>query len=203
MRSIDKQLMLACAVLLLTACAGTPTRTGEPISALGKREGAIAEQSYKAAIDQMQQGRFAGAEKTLLEMTRRWPMLSGPYANLGLIYLRQGDPAKAEPVLSKAVAVNPKNGAAWNALGLVRRGKGDFEGAEQAYRQAISAAPESAEAHRNLGILYDLYLDRPKEALAEYRSCQRLTQDDDKALSQWIAVVEKRVKTGVAGRTRP
>ncbi len=195
--------MAIVAGLLLVGCTGIPMRSEAPSGgALSTGERAVAEQTYRKALEQIRRGRQVDGEKALIGMTHHWPAFSGPFANLGLIYLRRGDVAKAAPMLEKAVVLTPGNGAAWNALGLVRRQKGDFKGAEQAYRRAIAAAPEDPDGHRNLGILYDLYLDRPKAALTAYRACQRLMGGQDKEMARWIAVTERRVSTQVAGRER-
>ena len=64
-----------------------------------------------------------------------------------------------------------------------------------AYGKAIAADANYAPTHRNLGVLLDLYLQDPTEALAELEQYRRLT-GEDKPVSAWIA--ELRRRTGVA-----
>ena len=55
--------------------------------------------SYQQALRAIAQGNDEQAVSMLGAMTERYPSFSGPHANLGLIYLRQGDHARAEAAL--------------------------------------------------------------------------------------------------------
>jgi tetratricopeptide (TPR) repeat protein len=56
------------------------------------------------------------------------------------------------------------------SAGIYFRERGEFSRAESAYREALRIAPDHSDALFNLGILYELYLNRPAEAVAHYRT---------------------------------
>ena len=57
----------------------------------------------------MADGDDAQAEKILLKMTQDFPKLSGPQANLGIIYFRAKKMDKAEAAFLRAVEINSVN----------------------------------------------------------------------------------------------
>jgi tetratricopeptide (TPR) repeat protein len=82
---------------------------------------------------------------------------------------------------------------AMTGLGLAYRNTGRFELAEQAYRSALAADPAYAPAMLNLGVLLDLYLQQPAEALAQYEGYQATAAEPDAAVVNWIREVSIRV----------
>ena len=74
-----------------------------------------------------------------------------------------------------------------------------YNEAEQAYLRAIESDPSYALAHHNLGVLLDLYLHRPADALPHYRRYQDLLAEPDAAVGRWIIDLERRV--GVVDET--
>ena len=107
---------------------------------------------------------------------------------------RRGDLAAAAALLERALVVCSQCAAPWTALGVVQRRQGRFAEAEQSYRKALAADPGYADAAFNLGVLYELYLQRPELALAEYRHFRTLAADDTPAVEQWIGDLQRRVK---------
>ena len=80
---------------------------------------------------------------------------------------------------------------------MLYRESGDHARAEQAYRRALAAQPQYAPAQLNLGILYDLYLQRPHDAVAAYRS-YREAGGGDLIVEAWIREIEGRHGTRTA-----
>ncbi len=68
------------------------------------------------------------------------------------------------------------------------------EKAEEEYLNSISIQPDFPDPFLNLGILYEMYLDRPEEALKNYKEYVRLGGKREDVLV-WIEILEKR--TGV------
>jgi cellulose synthase operon protein C len=101
--------------------------------------------------------------------------------------LRPGRWAKVERAgggASPAVALNQQ------AIAL--REKGEFDKAREAYEAAIAADPAYAPASLNLGVLHDLYLGHPGQALELYNRYLALTPAGDAAVTKWVADVKRR-----------
>ena len=208
------KLALIATVLLLGACAGTPSRsTAEPPSA-SRPQGAptlpapnsaqtrVAQQRFDAALKLMRAGERDAALSAFQQLSRDFPQFSGPLTDLGILHAQAGQRGEAISTLSRAVLVNPRNAVAHNWLGSLYREGGDFARAEQAYRRAVDADPQYAPAHRNLGLLYELSLAQPQQALTHYREYQRLTTDEGSIVAAWIRRLESEVGIDVAGAPR-
>ena len=148
---------------------------------------------FDAAVLAMQERRFADAEVLLLELTAREPELSGPWANLGTVYLALDDPAAAQVAFRRAIEINPDNCAAYNEMGVMSRQSGDFLTAEANYLACVERVPDFREAYLNLGILYELYLGKLPEALAAYRTYQSLLEAPDRRVEGWVMDLERRL----------
>jgi hypothetical protein len=59
--------------------------------------------------------------------------------------------------------------------------------------RAIASDPDYALAHHNLGVLLDLYLHRPAEALQHYERYQELIAEPDATVGRWIIDLQRRV----------
>ncbi|MBU6261120.1 MAG: hypothetical protein KGO01_22105, partial [Burkholderiales bacterium] len=77
-----------------------------------------------------------------------------------------------------------------NQLGIAERRAGHFDAARRAYEGAIAADPQAAAPAVNLGILDDVYLGQPAQALALYRHAAEL--QPDARLGAWITELEHR-----------
>jgi Flp pilus assembly protein TadD len=148
---------------------------------------------FEDAVLAMRNQRFADAEILLLELTAREPELSGPWANLGTVYLALDDPPAARVAFQRAVEINPDNCAAYNQMGVMSRQSGDFITAEANYLACVERVPEFREAYLNLGILYELYLGKLPEALAAYRTYQSLLEAPDRRVDGWVMDLERRL----------
>lgn len=120
------------------------------------------------------------------------PELVAPQLNLAILYVDSGREAEAERLLMSLVEASPGVPEAWNQLGVLRRRAGRFEAADAAYRAALEADPEYAPAYRNRGVLLDLYLDRPEEAVQHYRRFVALTGDEE--VGRWVAELDLRIE---------
>lgn len=212
--------MLAMSVVVLAAqgCAVQPSQPGapqandagqqpaagagaaqDPSAAAEKTEDAVvaaAREAFAAALDAMEAGRWADAERRLRRLVSRYPDLSGAYANLGIACARQDKFKAAERAYNKAIELNPQSSAIHNHLGILYRRMGEFERAREAYAQALELDPDYTYAHLNLGILYDVYLRDYQQALEHYRSYQRQSKAQDEQVSMWIADIQRRTSQG-------
>lgn len=113
--------------------------------------------------------------------------------NQALADIKAGKLETAQTTLIALVADEPGLTNAQNNLGVVYRQLGKFKQAESAYQAALNADPDNAKAHLNLGILYDVYLQQPAQALAQYERYQALSKEKDKEVALWIADLKRRL----------
>jgi tetratricopeptide (TPR) repeat protein len=193
-------LVLLAVSVSLIGCAALPPQpspdTQAPPTAAAKRaeEPAIppaASARYEAALAALKAGKFAEAEPALRALTREYPKLSGPYANLGILYFRQAKLTLAAEMLGRAIELNPSQAGYFNQLGIVHRHAGEFAKAREAYEEALALDPLHAEAQLNLGILHDLYLWEPSRALSYYQRYLELHPRDD-MVQKWIVDISRR-----------
>jgi Tfp pilus assembly protein PilF len=149
-------------------------------------------QRHAEAIAAIDAERYDEAEAALEEVVAAAPELIGPRINLAILYLRAARLEEAQAALEQALALEPGSAAAETQLGIVLRKRGRFAEAEQAYLAALAADPGYANAHYNIGVLYDLYLQRPTEALAHYEQFQALSGAPDEQVAKWIADLSRR-----------
>jgi len=126
---------------------------------------------------------------------------------LGIVYKRRGQLDKAISEYTLAITLSQKAPPVptvrsgtfdlYNNLGIAYREKGEFKKAEEAYRKSIELNPSFSPAYYNLGVLYDLYFNRPSDALRNYREYEKLT-GQNQTVEVWIQDLEQRTGTGRA-----
>lgn len=120
------------------------------------------------------------------------PSTAGPQFDAAVLAETQGNPTQAESALQNVLQKAPNYAPALDELGVVLRNLGRFGEAEKAYRAALEADPESVRTRRNLGVLLDLYLDRPAEAIPEWKKAIEL-EGTDKELESWVTEASHRI----------
>jgi tetratricopeptide (TPR) repeat protein len=191
---------LIALALLAAGCAAPGEPRPDTQAPAARRAPAVAEapvspelqRDYDRALGAMRNGNDKDAERMLLALTRKAPDLSGPYANLGLLYRRVGRNAEAIAALERAIAINPRRAVYYNELGICYRQEGKFDQARRSYRKSLETDSLYAPAHLNLAILYDLYLQEPKEALPHYQRYRELVPAEAATVSKWIIDLERR-----------
>ena len=153
------------------------------------------QRDFARALSAMKRGRYQDAESALLALTRSYPELSGPYANLGIVYFHLGKIPEATEALKKAIGLNPDRAAYYNQLGIVYRQGGQLDKAREAYLKALQIDPNYPYSHLNIGILYDLYLQDAAKALQHYERYQSLLPAADAQVSKWIVDLKRRSQT--------
>jgi tetratricopeptide (TPR) repeat protein len=174
------------------SAAAQPSTPAVPATAAPVVPPAVAAR-FQEALAAAERGESAVAEQTFAALATEAPAFAGAPLNLGVLHARAGRWADAETALVEATRRNPQNAAAHAQLGLVYRELGRFGDAEQAYRRALDLDPANGRAHRNFGVLLDLYLQQPDEALSHYETALSLQGGEDKQISAWIAEIRQRV----------
>jgi len=188
---------LAAALMLALAACTTPAPRPALTPAVAPRPAPPAPPSsgdadarFKNALALLKNGQVAAGRDLLLALARENPELSAPLTALGMVYAQGRQRDQAIATFSKAVAANPANAIALNWLGSLQREAGNYAAAEQAYRRALAVRPDYAAVHLNLGILYDVSLQRPQQALASYRSYLQYAGSENLIVSAWIRELE-------------
>lgn len=147
---------------------------------------------FKVAIGFMNEQKFDLAEKHFIKMTVDYPLISGSFANLGIIYSQRKEWDKAEAMLKQASDKNSKNIKILNQLGYVYRQQGTFDKAEECYLKAIELDPSDSAAYLNLGVLFDIYMGKLVKASEYYQKYQGLQGTPDRRVAGWIVDINRR-----------
>lgn len=186
------------AALVLAACGGgqatkpgtpqgnQPQQTQAQQPAKGPDKG-DPEQRFQAALQLMKDKKQDEAKDAFAKLAQDFPQYSGPLNDLGVLQAQSKQRDLAVASFNRAVSVNAKDDFAWAWLGILYRENGDYVRSEQAYLKAIALKSDNPITHLNLGILYDAYMRRPQDALAQYREYQRVAGKDSKPIvTAWI-----------------
>lgn len=147
---------------------------------------------YVKALQTIRGGEYEKALIMLQSLSSRFPELSGPLVNQGIIHMELEEYGDAEDRLREALEVNSKNPYAHNALGVVLREQGKFDEALEHYRQALVLDPKYARAHFNIAVLAELYMQDLTLALQHFRAYQDLQKQPDQNVANWITDLERR-----------
>lgn len=189
-------------VLFLAGCAGTSLQPSTPyveehteIKGQPVKVAITPSQrnAYARALKSLQGNNYKQAEQQLLQLIRQNPQLSGPHANLAIVYLRTRRYEAAVASFAKSIELNPRRAEVYNQLGVALRQLGRFEEARAAYVKALSLKPDYASAHLNIGILYDLYLRQLHKALHHYERYQAIAGEDRK-VKLWIVDIQRQME---------
>lgn len=171
----------------------SPGRYGKgELPELSVPAGGVAPPAFDNAVASLKAQNYAAAEAGFKSLVKDVPALPGALVNLGLTYRQMNYPADEENALKKAASTFPKFAPAQHQLGVWLRRRGQFLDADAAQQRAIAADANYAAAHYDRGVLNDLYLQRPAEALAEYEKYQSLLPAPDPQVAKWIADLRRR-----------
>jgi Tfp pilus assembly protein PilF len=184
--------------LILTACGSAPV--SKSASAAPTEISASTRNMFAAGTAAMKAQKWSEAEAQFKQLLQAEPNLSGAHLNLALIYDKTNRPADADAQFKQAIQANPDNAEARDQYGIWLRTQGRFKDAENIYLQTLQRQPARADTHLNLGILYDLYLGKPAQAVEHYEQYLALKGDDASPevgrVKNWVADIQRRSKAG-------
>lgn len=189
------------------ASAPTSTTTQEPATvalaapaqATAPAAGAKAPAGYDQAMAALRDGLHDDAIKSLSDITGRHPDFAPAHINLGIAHFGAKQWERARNALLRALELDADNPVALNYLGMTYRELGRFAEAGEAYKRAMHANSRYAYAYLNMGILSDLYLGNPQDALDYYQQYQTLTGGSDKEVNQWVVELQRRMQQSEKG----
>ncbi|HIE64488.1 MAG: tetratricopeptide repeat protein [Nitrospira sp.] len=154
---------------------------------------------FQKGIQLLERGRSEEARFLFEELRERYPEVSVVHNNLGVTYKRLS--LLQEATRSYQKAIDLQGGGYTEAhynLAIIFREQGAFRKAEVIYLKVIALNPEFEDAHYNLAVLYDLYLDKPEEALQHYRKYMELVDGNHQEIELWVTALQKRLSTSVS-----
>jgi len=160
---------------------------------------------YDQGLSALEQGQLDNAQRIFESLAQSHPNRMEIHNMLGVVYRRRGMSDKAIGEYMKAIALSESSASTASGqtgsaevyynLAIAYREHGDFRKAEEAYIKSIKLNPNFAAAYYNLGVLYDLYLNQPSDAVRCYREFERLA-GQNQTVDVWIADLEQRTTRG-------
>jgi len=197
---------LGMAILLVVGCAKRPaapppkTSTQKPVQK--KVQGNTSKNAvpdlkqallaYRKGVDFLNQDNLEAAKRAFEDAQKMAPAFALPYYGMGLVHLKRNQSKEAVVAFAKAVGVKPNFSQASLGLGIAYRQSGDLRAAEKAYLAGIKYDGSQPNLHYNLGILYEVYLGQPEEALKQYQVYLSLAQKNaDERVKTWVSLLQK------------
>jgi tetratricopeptide (TPR) repeat protein len=149
--------------------------------------------AFQRGLAYLEQGQSQKAVAQFESLAASNPNQAAVFTALGVAYRRQGQLDKAVEAYRKAIGLQSGSVEAHYNLGIAYREKGQFKEAESEYRMTLAIDPNFSQAHYNLAILYDLYFNRPAEAVKHYKEYKRLSGGNE-LLEVWIEDLERRAQ---------
>lgn len=188
-----QQLAACVSIVMLAGCQFSMSKKQESTAVVEIPP--AAQTLFSSATAAQREQRWDQAEQQFKQLIEKYPQLSGPHLNLALLYAQTKRPELSDAEFKQALKVNPNNIDAYNQYGIWLREQSRMTEAETIYLQAIARAPDRADTHLNLGILYDLYMGKLSQALAEYQRYLELSGDEKSPARAWVADLQRRLKT--------
>lgn len=150
--------------------------------------------SFQQGIALLANGKTEEARDLFENLRVRHPEVSVFHNNLGVAYKRLGLLQEAIASYEQAIAIQNGYPEAHYNLAIALREQGQFERAEEAYKAAIALSSDFSDAYYNLAVLYDLYLNKPAEAIGHYQSYLDIGGGNVEEIEIWIAGLKKRIE---------
>ena len=143
-----------------------PVVQGEKLSPLDVK--------MRNAFEAMNKKDLATARAALTDAQKLDPKSIDVQLALAELARQANKPDEIEMAIKRALEIDPKSPDALSAWSRWRFAKNDFNGAEEYLRRAIEAKPDYARLYVDLGELHLNSMQRPKDAVNDYRKAAEL-----------------------------
>lgn len=125
---------------------------------------------YAEGLAALRRGDADAAEAAFKAAFTVNPKMPQPLIGMADAAMIRSKPADAQGWLDQAIALTPDDEAVHRALAIFRYTQNDFLGVEAALKKAIAVDKTSIRARVDLADLYANILNRPSDAITEYRA---------------------------------
>jgi tetratricopeptide (TPR) repeat protein len=181
-------ILLAVACEGVAACSGTAVRQ-EPAPVAAPDPAAL----FAQALAAQESGNADRAQGLWRQVIVAAPTQAPAHTNLGVLLRQQGKIDDAIHEYNEAIRLDPRDAWAYHNLGVAHRLRGAWAEAERAYLRAIELRPDQTNSHYNLAVLYELFLNRPEDALTHYREVLSHGGPDADLVAPWVKTLERRL----------
>ncbi|HZO85446.1 MAG TPA: hypothetical protein VFC26_09545 [Verrucomicrobiae bacterium] len=149
------KLILAGAEHELTDCIASPDPDTAALATAGlwecwlNEEGADARTAIDLAINLMERGNFADAEKQFISLSRQFPGWAEPINKHATILYLRGRPTRSIELCEIVVEMKPRHFGAWHGMALCAVKLHQWRRAIEAAREALQIQPQ-AKANREI-----------------------------------------------------
>lgn len=189
--------LIALFALLIVGACSAPSSKRPPVELtvpVVTRPTIVAERvtdEMNKAIALVLEKNYPQAEANLEEIIKIRGDIPEAYFNLAWVKQSLGKHQEVPAHIAAGLKLRPNEISALLLQALSEREMGKFSDAEATYLKAMAIAPHDDRLQLNLGILYDLYLFRPKEAVDHYRRYQALQKTPDMKVEGWITALDR------------
>ncbi len=183
-------ILLAAACEGVSACSGSVVRR-EPVQTAAPSPDPA--ELFARARAAQESGNPDRAQTLWQQIIVAAPTQAAPHTNLGVLYRQQGQIDEAIREYDAAIRLDPRDARAYHNLGVAHRVRGAWAEAERAYLRAIELRPDQVDSHYNLAVLYELFLNRPEDALTHYRAVLSRGGPDADVVAPWAKTLERRL----------
>jgi tetratricopeptide (TPR) repeat protein len=183
-------LLFAAACQGIAACTGSAVRQESVPAAVAQVDSAAL---FARALAAQDSGKTDRAQTLWREVIAATPTHPAPHTNLGVLHRQAGRIDDAIREYDAAIKLDPRDAWAYHNLGVAHRQRGAWTDAERAYLRAVELRPDQVDSHYNLAVLYELFLNRPEDALTHYRVVLSHGGPDAEMVAPWIKALERRL----------
>ena len=168
--------------------------TGEALEVLNSAEVDSVDLLRTRAVIQLREGRPESANEIVERLADGSDAGDRETFLLGLLAYQQRRLDSARKLFNQVIIDSPGSSGAYINLGLTYRRMGRFREAEETYLEGIARA-DHPDLHLNLGVLLELYLDRPDQAIDHYRKYLDLGGQGTVRVQGWVDYLAGIVET--------
>lgn len=137
----------------------------------------------------LDENNLEGALKEAQALVAARPTAPDGHVVLGIVYRKMGKLEEAIKEYEEALSREPDDEWGVANLGIAYRHSGKFSKAAALYEGFLQRNPKSALVHYNAGILYEVYIGDPVNALKHYMEYLNVGGDRQQEVNSWITVL--------------